>query len=492
MTTPIDIRADHLRIVHDVLARHLPDGVRVWVFGSRATWATKDSSDLDLALEGDGEIPARSLAALESAFEDSDLPYAVDVVDVKRIGERFQETVRRHRVPLPEGDRDRWRETTLGDVITLKRGYDLPQRQRVHGPVPVVSSSGITDHHRESRVSGPGVVTGRYGTLGSVFFIQDDFWPLNTALYVQDFKGNDPRFITYFLRSLDFSACSDKAAVPGLNRNHLHEEPARVPVSIDEQRAIAHILGTLDDKIELNRRMNATLETMARALFRSWFVDFDPVRAKMEGRDAALPKDIADMFPSRMVNSELGEIPVGWEVSPLGDLLDLAYGSALKAHSRQHGNGPVYGSSGRVGWHDTSLVRGPGIVVGRKGNPGTVTWVPTDFFPIDTTFYVVPKDYSFTWHFLFFALKVQDLPAIATDSVVPGLNRNLAYTNKQIVPPSQIVKHFDEYVGPVFTRSCQLGAESLSLVLLRDTLLPRLISGDLRLKDTDSFLRRTL
>ena len=151
------------------------------------------------------------------------------------------------------------------------------------GPVPIVSSSGITGYHRESKVSGPGVVTGRTGTLGQVFYISEDFWPLNTALYVRDFKGNDPRFIGYFLRSLNFSAYSDKAAVPGLNRNHLHEESVRVPAGIHEQRAIARILGTLDDKIELNRRMNATLEAMARALFKSWFVDFDPVRAKMAG-----------------------------------------------------------------------------------------------------------------------------------------------------------------------------------------------------------------
>ena len=101
MTTPIDIRADHLRIVHDVLARHLPDGVRVWVFGSRATWKTKDSSDLDLALEGETEIPQRSLSALEVAFEESDLPYSVDIVDVRRIGERFRRLVETRRLPLP-------------------------------------------------------------------------------------------------------------------------------------------------------------------------------------------------------------------------------------------------------------------------------------------------------------------------------------------------------------------------------------------------------
>ena len=160
-------------------------------------------------------------------------------------------------------------------------------------------------------------MTGRYGTLGKVFFIPEDFWPLNTTLYVRDFKGNDPRFIANFLSSLDFSAYSDKAAVPGLNRNHLHQAWVHVP-PLPEQRAIAHILGTLDDKIELNRRMNETLEEMARALFKSWFVDFDPVRAKMDGRWRrgqslpGMPADLYDLFPDRLVDSELGEIPEGW------------------------------------------------------------------------------------------------------------------------------------------------------------------------------------
>jgi type I restriction enzyme S subunit len=169
-----------------------------------------------------------------------------------------------------------------------------------------VSSSGVSDYHSIPKVKGPGVVTGRYGTLGQVYFLTEDYWPLNTTLYVCDFKGNDPRFVSYFLRSVDFLAYSDKAAVPGLNRNHLHQALVSYPTDIAEQRTIAHILGTLDDKIELNQRMNETLEAMAQAIFKSWFVDFDPVRAKAEGRDPGLPKHIADLFPDRFENSELG------------------------------------------------------------------------------------------------------------------------------------------------------------------------------------------
>ena len=136
----------------------------------------------------------------------------------------------------------KWPEVTLGEVVTLKRGYDLPAQDRQPGPHPVVSSSGITGYHKEAKVSGPGVITGRYGTLGEVHYIVEDFWPLNTTLYVEDFKGNDPRFISYLLQGLDFQAYSDKSSVPGLNRNHLHSEPVRVPIDIEDQHAIANML----------------------------------------------------------------------------------------------------------------------------------------------------------------------------------------------------------------------------------------------------------
>jgi type I restriction enzyme S subunit len=203
---------------------------------------------------------------------------------------------------------------------------------------------------------------------------------------------------------------------------------------LPEQRAIAHILGTLDGKIELNRRMSETLKQMARALFKAWFMDFEPVRAKMEGRWRrgqslpGLPAHLYDLFPDRLVDSELGRIPEGWEACPLGDLLELAYGKALKEQNRKPGDVPVYGSNGQVGWHDGALVTGPGIIVGRKGNPGIVTWVPTGFFAIDTTFYVVPKEKCPNLYFLFYALSGHDLPSLAADSAVPGLNRNFVYS----------------------------------------------------------------
>jgi len=153
------------------------------------------------------------------------------------------------------GHASEWSQLPLGDVMTLQRGFDLPSQDRKPGKVPIVSSSGVSDYHSEVGVKGPGVVTGRYGTIGQVFLINEDFWPLNTTLWVKDFHGNDPHFAAYLLRTIDFRSCSDKSSVPGVNRNDLHRIPVLLP-PLAEQKAIAHILGTLDDKIENNREIN--------------------------------------------------------------------------------------------------------------------------------------------------------------------------------------------------------------------------------------------
>ena len=148
------------------------------------------------------------------------------------------------------------------------------------------------------------------------------------------------------------------------------------------------------------------------------------------------------------------------EVRALGEVIELAYGKALKAEDRNGGSIPVYGSNGQVGWHDKRLVAGPGIVVGRKGNPGVVTWSYNDFFPIDTAFYVAPIDESMSLRFLFFALTAQDLPSVSADSAVPGLNRNLAGMNRQLVPDKRILQSFDELAEGIFTRRYSLEEES--------------------------------
>jgi len=383
-----------------------------------------------------------------------------------------------------------WAEMQLGDALTLQRGYDLPVDKRMAGHVPVIASTGPVGFHNEAKVKAPGVVIGRSGSIGGGQFIQKDFWPLNTTLWVKDFKANSPRFCYYLLISIKFSRFNVGSGVPTLNRNHIHPLPIKLP-PLPEQRAIAHILGTLDDKIELNRKMNETLEAMARAIFKSWFVDFLPVRAKTEGRDTGLPKEIADLFPDSFENSELGEIPKGWRVENLGEVVTLAYGKALKKAIRMSGNIPVYGSNGQVGWHNEKLVDGPGIIVGRKGNPGIITWVPTDFFPIDTTFYVVPKGPISSLYYLFYSLGLQDLPSLGADSAVPGLNRNMAYMNHIIIPPIKILQLFDTQVDNLYKKIQANNDQSTTLSAIRDALLHKLISGEIRVTEAERIMELT-
>ena len=314
----------------------------------------------------------------------------------------------------------------------------------------------------------------------------------HVAIIRPDAINLDASYLRYCLVNLEMQTLLLSWAGSGGTRNALTKgmiELLQIPLPpLTDQQTIAQVLSTLDDKIELNRRMNETLEAMARALFKSWFVDFDPVRAKMEGRwrrgDSlpGLPADHYDFFPDRLVDSELGDIPEGWEVKVLGDLVELAYGKALRAVDREEGSVPVYGSNGQVGWHDKKLVVGPGIIVGRKGNPGVVTWAHGDFFPIDTTFYVVPRNANRGMPFLFFALTGQDLSSVSADSAVPGLNRNLAYMNKQLVPTKHVLAEFNNYVGTIFAIRHRLEEESHALAEQRDMLLPRLVSGELRLE----------
>ncbi|MFH1941157.1 MAG: restriction endonuclease subunit S [bacterium] len=300
------------------------------------------------------------------------------------------------------------------------------------------------------------------------------------------------RFIAYFLKSPMFwtfmrGILGDKSAQPNASARTMTQVKLRLP-SLPDQSAIAHILGSLDDKIELNRRMNETLEAMARAIFKSWFVDFDPVRAKAEGRDPALPAEIAALFPESFENSELGEIPKGWEVKTIGEVVEFAYGKALKASNRKPGCVPVFGSNGPVGFHNEALVKGPGIVIGRKGNPGIVTWSYKDCFPIDTTFYVKQTVIILSLNYLFYALKAQDLPSLSADSAVPGLNRNLAYMSNILVPSKEVLTAFDEQIDPLFHKINANDNESESLASLRDILLPKLISGELRVPDAEKFV----
>ena len=435
-----------------------------------------------------------------------------------------------------------WKEVSLGEVIELKRGYDLPKDKRISGSVPIVSSSGVSDFHAESMVKGPGVVTGRYGTIGEVFYVDEDYWPLNTTLYVRDFKGNDPRFISYFLRTLDFQAYSDKGAVPGLNRNHLHLAKVRLPGET-VQRSIARVLSSLDSKIDLNRRINQTLEAMAQAIFQSWFVDFDPVKAKIaaktEGRDPlraamsaisgkanaeldALPPEqyeqlaaTAALFPDEMEASEWGEIPKGWQSSTLGEIC-AAYGGLIQTgpfgsqlHARDYcdegvpvvmpqdlsGQRIQISKIARISESDAQRLqrhrmKQGDVVFSRRGDVGRhalVTKQEVGWLCGTGCLLVRPSTTSPISTYVSCALALPEtlewLLRHAVGATMPNLNTAILSELPMLSARSEVIAAFENFFSSLVAAKNSHLSEVSTLATLRDTLLPKLLSGELPVAD---------
>jgi type I restriction enzyme S subunit len=258
--------------------------------------------------------------------------------------------------------------------------------------------------------------------------------------------------------------------------------------SISAQRAIAAILGALDDRIELNRRINMTLQAMAEALYRSWFVDIDPTRAKVRSR---FPLDVdpatADLFPSEFEQAAYGAIPTGWEIGRLDDALVLQRGFDLPASARTPGRYPVMAASGVNGYHDTFKVRGPGVTTGRSGVLGKVLFVHGDFWPLNTCLWV--REFkrvspAYAYHLL----RSLDFKLFDAGSAVPTLNRNHVHSLEVILPPKAIVDAFDFQVMSLMQRQKANDDQSRTLAALRDTLLPKLLSGELSVANFESEL----
>jgi type I restriction enzyme S subunit len=257
---------------------------------------------------------------------------------------------------------------------------------------------------------------------------------------------------------------------------------------VAEQRGIGRALGALDDKISLNRRMNRTLESMARAIFRSWFVDFDPVVAKAASRQPfGMSADVAALFPDRFVDAGIGPIPCGWRFGRLDDLVVLQRGYDLPATGRTPGIYPVLSAGGPTGTHCEFKVRGPGVTTGRSGQLGAVYFVHEDFWPLNTSLYVKEFRASSPLH-AYFLLQTLDFDSFNAGSAVPTLNRNHVHNLPVVVPPEKLLAHFNGFAEPLFNLSRNNEAESCTLAALRNTLLPKLMSGELRVREAEALV----
>ena len=339
----IDLTAAQRKEIVALLQRYLP-GTEVWAYGSRVKFTAKPHSDLDMVAFASKE-QSQAVANLREAFEEGYLPFRVDLFVWDEVPEDFHGNIEEARVVVQEAKKvgklpEEWQETTIGEFCPFSYGKNLPKKIRDSlGEVPVFGSNGLVGHHSKPLIQDRGIIIGRKGTVGTVTFSSVPFWPIDTTFYISEDSHRDLRYTFYLLKSLRMEHMNADSAVPGLNRNAAHARKITIP-PLPEQKAIAHILGSLDDKIELNRRMNETLEAMAQALFKSWFVDFDPVidnalaagnvipdelkeraaiRQGLGDKQKSLPDDIRRLFPSEFKHTEeMGWIPKGWTIGPLG------------------------------------------------------------------------------------------------------------------------------------------------------------------------------
>ena len=400
--------------------------------------------------------------------------------------------------------KDKWDYTTIGEFSAFIYGKSLPkQRRNALGDIPVFGSNGIVGYHDTALTDGPTVIIGRKGTVGAVHYSPGPCWPIDTTFFVTGKDANLLRFTYYALKTLDLESMNTDSAVPGLNRNAAHARDLWVPLE-SEQRAIAHILGTLDDKIELNRRMNETLEEMARAIFKSWFVDFDPVRAKMDGswrRGESLPgmpAEMYDLFPERLVDSELGEIPEGWRVGTVGDCFHLTMGQSPPGRTyNDEGDGlPFFQGCSDFGFRyptnrrfctaPTRIAKSEDTLVSVRAPVGDINkaWERCCIGRGLAALKHKSGSPSFTYYSVW-AIQREIQQYEHTGTVFGAINKEQFKALKTVEPKLAAVDLFETFVLPLDERIRLNVSESRTLAGLRDTLLPKLISGELRVPDAE-------
>ena len=393
-----------------------------------------------------------------------------------------------------------WKETTLGELIDIKHGYafkgeffsETPTENVLLTPGNFHIGGGFkgdkfkyyTGDIPDEYVLSPGdiIVTmtdlSKAGdTLGYSAKIpaSRNLFLHNQRLGLVTIKSSeaDINFIYWLLRTHNYQ----KTVVNSCSGSTVkHTSPSKIKdyvfllPPLEEQKSIDAVLSCLDRKIENLRKQNETLEAIAQTLFKHWFVDFEFPNADGKPYKSS---------GGAMEPSELGDIPAGWRVGKLGDLFNLNYGKSLTLETRIPGQYAVVGSSGVVGSHQDYLVKAPGIVIGRKGTIGQVIWLEENFYPIDTTFYVEDVLGCSGLYFYYFLLKRQDFQRLTSDSAVPGLNRDMAYSVEVAIPEISFIDKFNEFSRGIFNKADLNHREIQTLTQARNVLLPKLMSGKL-------------
>ena len=510
-----------------------PNITRAELFGSRAKGTFTPSSDVDIALFGEN-VSLDDEAAIAGELEETTLPYKVDLIRYNTItSAALKEHIKKHGRVIFEsegkggygasegvtGGSEEWRTGPLGDCIILKSG-GTPSKFRSDfwiGNVPWVSAKDMKSYWIEDTQDHLSEVGAQHATrlvepkttlmLVRGMTLHNDV-PIcrvrKASAFNQDVKAVLPRpgihleIVPYLLLANKDRLLSivDSAGhgTGRLNTDTLLQLPVSIP-PFGEQQAIARVLGTLDDKIELNRRMNQTLEAMARAIFKSWFVDFDPVRAKAQGRETGLPPHIADLFPDSFEDSELGEIPKGWEVGRLGDIIDIYDSQRIPLSSRERqkrqGAYRYYGAAGIIDYLDDFLFNGIYLLVGEDGSVVTTSGNPVvqyvwGKFWVNNHAHVLKAAGGVSDEHLLLLLQQVYVAPFVTGAV----QQKLSQTNMKAIPiicgSPALNQTFRRFIDTLYAKIRMLHDEIGILISLRDALLPKLISGELRLKNDNS------
>ena len=376
-----------------------------------------------------------------------------------------------------------WKEVRLGDILNFRRGHDLPHSAMKPGNIPVAGSNGVIGYHDTATPTKPILTIGRSGNVGKPYFYEEA-WAHNTTLYVDDFKGNDPKFLYYLCLTMPFANFGGGSAVPTLNRNHIHPLETKIPVKVEDQRRIASILSSLDRKIELNNKINADLEEMAQAIFKNWFVDFEPFK------------------DGKFVNSELGMIPEGWKVGTLTDVIKLMPGGTPKTSE------PLYWENGTIPFFSPKDVSGlycfetekhiteaglnkcssnlypkDTIFITCRGTVGKVCLIACDMAMNQSNYAIKAMD-GYSQYYVYYLVKsvVERLIKKSNGAVFSAITSK-DFDEEILIPSKKAVEDFTNVIDGFFRRIFTIGTENSHLSLLRDTLLPRLMSGELEIPE---------
>ena len=371
-----------------------------------------------------------------------------------------------------------WKEVRLGDILNFRRGHDLPHSAMKPGKIPVAGSNGIIGYHDTATPMKPILTIGRSGNVGKPYFYEEA-WAHNTTLYVDDFKGNDPKFLYYLCQTMPFANFGGGSAVPTLNRNHIHPLETKIPVKVEDQCRIASILSSLDRKIELNNKINANLEEMAQAIFKNWFVDFEPFK------------------DGKFVDSELGMIPEGWRVGSPYEYVKVVYGAPYKsAKFNDNGEGlPLIRIRDLKDCNpqfytpeillQTEYVNMGDIVAGMDAEFVPHIWKGNTGLLNQRVCKLMPQQTSISNLFVLYLMKpeLEFVQSYKTGTTVSHLGKADIDKFVVVLPPLKVVEECSKILDSILQRIKNISAESRTLSTLRDTLLPRLMSGELEVPE---------